>query len=107
MALSMAEVNSDLNIFGNSSYRTKKRRGHCEKQHPRRGGGGKNGCWTRRGERALWTANTGHTEIVFMWKMENSAFQQKKTMVYFPHYFIGDTIAIPLILEKQGVRKIE
>ena len=53
------------------------------------------------------TANKGHTEIVFMWKMENSAFQQKKTMVYFPHYFIGDTIAIPLILEKQGVRKIE
>ena len=39
------------------------------------------------------------------WKIP--AFQQKKTMVYFPHYFIGDTIAIPLILEKQGVRKIE
>lgn len=37
MTLPMAEVNSDLNIFGNSSYRTKKRRGHCEKQHPRRG----------------------------------------------------------------------
>ena len=103
MALSMAEVNSDLNIFENSSYRTKKRRGHCEKQHPRRGG---NGFCGSAGESAT-TANTGHTEIVFMWKMENSAFQQKKTMVYFPHYFIGDTIAIPLILEKQGVRKIE
>ena len=105
MALSMAEVNSDLNIFGNSSYRTKKRRGHCEKQHPRRG----NGFCGSVGESAVCatTANTGHTEIVFMWKMGNSAFQQKKTMVYFPHYFIGDTIAIPLILEKQGVRKIE
>lgn len=40
MTLPMAEVNSDLNIFGNSSYRTKKRRGHCGKQHLRRGGNG-------------------------------------------------------------------
>lgn len=39
MALSVAEVNSDLNIFGNSSYRTKKRRSHCGKQHPQRGNG--------------------------------------------------------------------
>ena len=106
MALSMAEVNSDLNIFGNPSYRTKKRRGHCEKQHPRWGNGFRGSAV---GGDAVYatTANKGHTEIVFMWKMENSAFQQKKTMVYFPHYFIGDTIAIPLILEKQGVRKIE
>lgn len=106
MALSVAEVNSDLNIFGNSSYRTKKRRSHCGKQRPRRGNGF---CGSAVGGDAVYatTANKGHTEIVFMWKMENSAFQQKKTMVYFPHYFIGDTTAIPLILEKQGVRKIE
>lgn len=105
MALSVAEVNSDLNIFGNSSYRTKSAAVTVETA-------------STAGERLLrlcgggdavyaTTANKGHTEILFMWKMENSAFQQKKTMVYFPHYFIGDTIAIPLILEKQGVRKIE
>lgn len=90
MALSVAEVNNDLNIFGNSSYRTKKRRSHCGKQRPQRGNGF---CGSAvGGGDAVYatTANKGHTEIVFMWKMENSAFQQKKTMVYFPYYFIGD-----------------
>lgn len=105
MALSMTEVNSDLNIFGNSSYRTKSAAVTVKNSIRGRG----NGFCGSVGESAVCatTANTGHTEIVFMWKMGNSAFQQKKTMVYFPHYFIGDTIAIPLILEKQGVRKIE
>lgn len=77
MALSMAEVNNDLNIFGNSSYRTKKRRGHCEKQHPQRGNGF---CGSAVGGNAVYatTANKGHTEIVFMWKMENFCFSTEE-----------------------------
>ncbi len=77
MALSMAEVNSDLNIFGNSSYRTKKRRGHCEKQHPRWGNGFRGSAV---GGDAVYatTANKGHTEIVFMWKMENFCFSTEE-----------------------------
>jgi hypothetical protein len=107
MALSMAEVNSDLNIFGNSSYRTKKRRGHCEKQHPQRGNGFC-GSAVVGGTRSMQQPQTkGIPKSYLCGKWKISAFQQKKTMVYFPHYFIGDTIAIPLILEKQGVRKIE
>ena len=77
MALSMAEVNSDLNIFGNSSYRTKKRRSHCGKQRPQRGNGF---CGSAVGGDAVYatTANKGHTEIVFMWKMENFCFSTEE-----------------------------
>ena len=78
MALSVAEVNSDLNIFGNSSYRTKKRRGHCEKQHPQRGNGFCGSAVVGGDAVYATTANKGHTEIVFMWKMENFCFSTEE-----------------------------
>ena len=78
MALSVAEVNNDLNIFGNSSYRTKKRRSHCGKQHPQRGNGFCGSAVVGGDAVYATTANKGHTEIVFMWKMENFCFSTEE-----------------------------